>query len=72
MSNFYTGSVTEENVQDVIAGLLLQFSGDTASARLEQEARFSKQSPQEIAYRTAGNLLRSSVTRKRSGTVYVP
>lgn len=69
MSTVNVGSVNEFNVQDVIAELLVQFSGDTAVERLVEEGRFAKQSLNEIAYRTAGNLLRSSVTRKPNGFV---
>lgn len=70
MSTINVGTVNQFNVQRVLADLLVQFSGDTAYNRLIEESRFSKQSIDEVAWRTAGNLLRSSVTRKPNG--YVP
>lgn len=69
MSTVNIGNVNEFNVQQVIAQLLVEFSGDTARERLVEESRFAKQSLDETAFRTAGNLLRSSVTRKPAGTV---
>lgn len=69
MSTVNVGNVTTRNVQQVIADLLVEFSGDTAFNRLIEESRFARQSLTETAYRTAGNLLRSSVTRKPNGFV---
>ncbi len=63
------GSVNEFNAQSVIANLLVKFSSATAYERLVQEASFAKQSVNEIAVRTAGNLLKSSVTRKPNGCI---
>ena len=57
------------DAQDIIAELLTRFSTDTARTRVEQEARFAKQTTDEIANRTASNLLNSFVTRKPGGWV---
>ena len=67
MSTFVVNGV--DDAQTVIADLLVRFSGETALNRLVDESRFAKQSLDEIAFRTAGNLLRSSVTRKPQGQV---
>jgi len=67
MSNFNVTNV--EDAQTTIAELLVRFSGETAYDRLVIESRFAKQTVEEIAFRTAGNLLRSSVTRKPGGAV---
>ncbi len=67
MSTFNVTNV--EDAQVVIADLLVRFSGETALNRLVDESRFAKQSLEETAFRTAGNLLRSSVTRKPAGKV---
>jgi len=58
-----------DEARTVIAELLVRFSGETAYDRLVDESRFAKQSVMEVANRTAGNLLRSSVTRKPGGQI---
>jgi len=58
------------DAQQVIADLLLRFTGEAAYDRLNNEARFAKQSIEETASRTAGNLLNSFVTRKPGGEVW--
>ena len=50
---------SKEEAQKVIAGLLVAYSGDTAFTRMVGDARFSKQSLAETAWRAAGNLLTS-------------
>jgi len=63
--------VNETNAQNALATLLLQYAGTTAYNRIVDEARFSKQTVEEVARRTAGNLLNSFVTRKPGGEVVV-
>ena len=58
-----------EQAQQVIAQLLAEWSSDAAQDRLLTEARFAKQTTEEVAVRTAGNLLTSFVTRKPGGYV---
>jgi hypothetical protein len=58
--------------QMVIAELIIKFAGETAKSRLESESRLLKQSRLEIAYRVAGNVLKSLVTRKYQGYVHFP
>jgi hypothetical protein len=68
--DMYIGDVrTRDEAQMVIAQLLEQFSGDTAFSRIREDAQFAKQTTEETAYRTAGNLLNSFVVRKPNGTV---
>lgn len=61
---------TERQARRLIADLLLEFSGAAASGRLEDDARFAKQSVRETANRTATNILRNFVVRKPGGAVY--
>jgi arginine utilization protein RocB len=60
---------TPEEAQVVIASLLKRFSSETAYERLIDEARFAHQTVDEVARRTASNLLTSYVTRKPDGIV---
>ena len=57
------------DAQQIIASLLTRFSSDTAKTRVVQEARFARQTTDEVASRTASNLLSSFVTRKPGGWV---
>jgi hypothetical protein len=67
----YVGTIrSKAQAQRVIAALLETFSGDTAFQRLERDAKFAKQSTEETAMRTAGNLLDSFVVRKPGGEVW--
>lgn len=59
------------DAQEIIADLLLRFSGNVAFDRLVEDAQYAKQSVEETASRTAGNLLNSFVTRKPGGEVVV-
>jgi hypothetical protein len=61
---------SRDDAQTVIAELLLRFSGETAYERLTEDARFAKQSLEETASRSAGNLLNSFVVRKPGGEVW--
>ena len=58
-----------EQAQQLIAELLTQFAAPTAYDRLMSDARQARQSVEEEAYRTSGNLLTSFVTRKPGGFV---
>lgn len=62
-------TVTGNNVQEVIADLLVNYSGDTAYQRLVEDARFARQTVEETARRRVSNLLTSFVTRKPGGFV---
>lgn len=55
---------TERDAEELIASLLTRFAGTAAADRLTEEARFSKQTTQEVARRTASNLLTSFATRR--------
>jgi hypothetical protein len=59
-----------KDAQEVIADLLVRFAGESAYERLEDDAKFAKQSVEEAASRTAGNFLNSFVVRKPGGWVY--
>ena len=72
MSTLNVGAVTEFNAQQVIADLLVEFSGPTALERYRVDAQFARQSVEEVVWRTAGNLLRSQVTHKPAGQVVFP
>lgn len=48
----------------LIAGLIAKFSGPTAQDRLAEESVWAKQSADEVARRTASNLLTSFTTRR--------
>jgi len=50
--------------EQVIAELLVSHSGDAAYQRMSEYARQEKQSVEEVARRTASNLLNSFVDRK--------
>jgi hypothetical protein len=66
----YVGNVrTKEDAQRAIALLLEHFAGETAFGRLVNDSKCAKQTTDEMAYRTAGNLLASFVTRKPGGAV---
>ena len=54
----------EQDAQEVIAVLTEKFASTTARERLAQEGRLQHRSVREVAYRTAGNLLRSARTRR--------
>lgn len=60
---------TPTQAQQVIAELLNRFSSETAQSRIAEEARFAKQTTEEIVNRTATNLLTSFVARKPGGYV---
>lgn len=62
---------TSEEAQEVIASLIKRFSSETAYSRLTNEARFAHQTVDEVARRTASNLLTSYVTRKPDGFVNI-
>ncbi len=62
-------TVTGENVQEVLADLLVNFAGETAYLRLVEDARYARQTVEETARRRASNLLTSFVTRKPGGYV---
>jgi hypothetical protein len=67
----YVGTIrNREEAQLAIAQLLEQFTGETAYERLVNDAKFAKQSTEETAWRTAGNLLDSFVVRKPGGEVF--
>jgi len=53
-----------QSAQDVIAELLVKFSLPAASVRMKNRAKESHQSVDEIARRTATNLLTSFSTKK--------
>ena len=57
--------VTNENqAEELIASLLERFASQAAAERLAEEARFAKQTTQEVARRTASNLLTNFATRR--------
>lgn len=69
-TNDFVDLVRNRNqAQQVIAELLARFSSETAQARIEEEARFAKQTTEEVVNRTATNLLASFVARKPGGYV---
>ena len=55
---------SEKDAQEVIAALTERFASTTARERLTREGRLQHRSLSEVAYRTAGNLLRSARTRR--------
>lgn len=69
ISNFVDLVNTKDQAQAVIAMLLTEWSSDTAQERISDEARFAKQTSEEITSRTASNLLNSFVARKPGGFV---
>ncbi len=60
---------TRDQAQSVISELLQNWGSDTAFSRIQDEAVFAKQTTEEIAIRSAGNLLNSFVLRKPEGFV---
>lgn len=67
----YVGTVRSRlDAQRAIATLLEQFAGETAFERMQHDATFAKQTTEETAWRTAGNLLDSFVVRKPGGEVF--
>ena len=69
MTTFNTRITTQEQAQELIASLLLRFSGATALDRLNERATESKQSVTEVSRRTASNLLNNGVTHKPGGFI---
>jgi hypothetical protein len=61
LANFVRNTTDAEAL---IATLIERFGTEAAADRLTVEAKFSKQSPSEVARRTASNLL-TSFTRRR-------
>lgn len=60
---------TKEEAQGALVWLLVRFGSEAALDRLQEEAQFAKQSKDETAWRVAGNVLNSLVTRKPGGVV---
>jgi len=67
-----TRVASPEEAREIISDLILMFSGEVAYNRLKENSKASKQSIEEAALRTAGNVLNSLVTRKPSGFVLEP
>jgi len=61
---------TAEEAKEVIATLLTQFTSQTAKSRLVEAARFAHQTVEEVANRSATNLLASYVVHKPGGEVW--
>jgi len=57
---------SKEDAQRAIAQLILEYGGDAATSRLRDVAVDQAQSSEEVAWRTAGNLLTSFTTRRPS------
>ena len=60
---------TRNQAQSVISELIQHWGSGVAFQRLRNEASFARQTTEETASRTAGNLLNSLVTRKPGGFV---
>lgn len=56
---------TRTDAERVIATLLTQFTSETAKERLSEDAEAFKQSTEEVARRTAFNLLNSFTIRRQ-------
>lgn len=63
---------TENEAREVITNLLLQFGSNTALDRVVAQSRFARQTVEELARRTATNVLRNFVVRRPGGYVNDP
>lgn len=59
------GVTSRKQAEEVVTQLLLEFSGETAWNKINDEASASKQSVDEVTRRAVSNLFRTFNTRKR-------